>query len=107
MRAAASPRVAAVDILLRVLTEGQTLTMAIPPGIQRLTDRRDAAFCRDICYGVLRWLPRLEGILDLVLERPLRRRDRDLRILLLVGLYQLIYMHVPSYAALTVSATAA
>jgi len=103
----ASPRVAAVGILLRVVTEGQTLTIAIPPGIRRLADRRDAAWCKDLCYGVLRWLPRLEGVLDLLLERPLRKRDRDLRMLLLVGLYQLLYMHVPSYAAVAETVAAA
>ena len=47
----------------------------------------------------------LEGILDLMLDKPLRSRDRDIRALLLCGLYQLEGTRIPDHAA--VSATVA
>ena len=95
----ANPRAAAVEILLRVTVRGEMLTTAMPAAARDLRERRDAGLAKEIAFGVLRWLPRLEAVLALLLERRIRERDRDLHLLLLVGLYQLIYMSVPAYAA--------
>lgn len=55
----------------------------------RLTDPRERAYARRLSYGVLRWLSALEWLADQLLQRPLRRKERDVRRLLLLGLYQL------------------
>jgi len=69
----------------------------------------DRALVRELCYGVLRWHPRLEALLQGLLQHPLKARDADVHALLLLGLYQLAYMRVPPHAAVgeTVSAVAA
>jgi len=54
---------------------------------------------QELCYGVLRWWLRLHWIAHSLLERPLKQRDSDLEALILIGIYQLLYMRVPTHAA--------
>ena len=93
------PRVLAVQALVAVLGDGQTLTQAADRGSARLGDPRDAALMKELCYGTLRFLPRLEAWLGCLLERPLKAADLDVKLLLLIGLYQLAYLRVPAHAA--------
>ena len=93
-----NPRNLAVDVLLNVITHGQSLTSAEPP-LQRITDHRDQALARQLCFGVLRWLPRLRLIANSLLRKAFRQRDHDLQILLYIGLYQLELMRIPNHAA--------
>jgi len=69
----------------------------------------EQALLRELCYGTLRLLPRLNLILDQLLSKGLKAKDADVRALLLIGLYQLFYMRIPDHAVLdqTVSATQA
>lgn len=64
---------------------------------------------QEICFGTCRWYYQLDAILNLLLTKPLKTKDGDLRCLLLIGLYQLHFLRVPSYAVVneTVSATQA
>jgi len=68
-------------------------------------DSRDQALLQQLCYGTLREFYRLEAVLDQLLTKPLRDKDRDVRALLLVGIYQLSSTRIPDHAA--VSATVA
>jgi 16S rRNA (cytosine967-C5)-methyltransferase len=94
-----SPRVLAVQALLAVLQEGQTLTQAADKAAAECKDPRDAALLKELCYGTLRWQPRLEAWLAKLVERPLKTSDLDVKLLLLLGLYQLAYLRVPPHAA--------
>lgn len=51
---------------------------------------------QDLSYGVLRFYGRLDKLLELLLNKPLR--DQNLRHLLLVGLYQLEYSKASAHA---------
>jgi len=57
---------------------------------------RDRAAIQDLAYGTLRFLGRLQALLDELLDRPLR--DPRLRALLLSALYQLEYSHAAHHA---------
>ena len=57
---------------------------------------RDRAALQDLAYGTLRFLGRLEALLDELLDRPLR--DVRLRPLLLTALYQLDYTRAAHHA---------
>lgn len=94
-------RTAAVQVLASVFASGRSLNAALGTALERVETARDRAFAQDLCYGVLRWAPRLEGIAQRLIERPLRRRDTDIYCLVLLGLYQLIYTRVPPHAAVT------
>jgi len=51
---------------------------------------------QDICYGTLRFLGRIDAMLEALLDRPLR--DEKLRGLLRVALYQIEYTRAAPYA---------
>ncbi|MBS0286499.1 MAG: 16S rRNA (cytosine(967)-C(5))-methyltransferase RsmB, partial [Proteobacteria bacterium] len=60
-----------------------------------------------LCFGVLRYYPRLQAWLKQLLRHPLKEQDTDVNLLLMVGLYQLFYSDTPAFACLneTVEAT--
>jgi 16S rRNA (cytosine967-C5)-methyltransferase len=64
-------------------------------------DLPDAALCAELCYGTLRWLPRLQCILSFLVSKPLREKDADIQALLLIGIYQIDFMRVADHAAVT------
>ncbi len=100
---ATSSRQAAIQALQDVLTHGRALPNALADPLAALQDSRDRALCQELCYGVLRWHSRLEALVLNLLEQRPRNRDRDLTLLLELGLYQLLYTQIPPHAA--VSAT--
>lgn len=64
-------------------------------------DLSDAPLCAELCYGTLRWLPKLQCILSTLVSKPLRAKDADVQALLLIGLYQIEFMRVADHAAVT------
>lgn len=98
-------RAAAARVIGQVLA-GNSLNQALPPMLDRVSER-DRGLLQQLCYGTLRQEPRLQAILEQMLEKPLRDKDRDVQGLLLCGLYQLDGMRVPDHAAVatTVGAT--
>ena len=83
----ADPRVVAVRALGDVLDDGRSL--AETTAFQALRQARDQGFARHLAYGVLRWLGALEWLAGELLDRPLKRKDRDVHRLLLIGLFRL------------------
>jgi 16S rRNA (cytosine967-C5)-methyltransferase len=59
-------------------------------------DERSRAAVQDLAYGALRFLPRLEALLETLLQKPLK--DARLRALLLVALYQLAHTRAAPHA---------
>lgn len=68
---------------------------------------RDRGFAKALCFGVCRAYPRLEALAARLLRQPFKHRDSDVQALLLLGLYQLLYMRVPPHAAVSETAGAA
>ncbi|BAW81018.1 rRNA SAM-dependent methyltransferase [Candidatus Nitrosoglobus terrae] len=101
-----SARVIAAAVLTQVFSQGRSLTAVLPLAVTSLSER-DQAFVQTLCYGVLRWFPRLEYLTQQLLHKPLRARDTDIHTLLLLGLYQLIEMSIPAHAALSETVAAA
>lgn len=66
----------------------------------------DAALLKELCYGSVRLYPRLNLLLNKLLEKPFKERDSDIHALLILGLYQLFYMRVPDHAVLDQSVRA-
>ncbi|AJR07021.1 16S rRNA (cytosine(967)-C(5))-methyltransferase RsmB [Photobacterium gaetbulicola] len=99
-------RAAAAKVIYQVVDQGQSLSTALPAAQQDIKER-DHALLQEICYGVLRWLPRLESITQQLMDKPLKGKQRVFHHLILVGLYQLGYMRIPPHAAVaeTVNAT--
>ncbi len=68
---------------------------------------RQAALYKALVYHSVRWQPRLSRLAGLLLDRPLRARDRVINALLQVGLCQLSVMHAQDHAAVSETVNAA
>lgn len=96
-----NPRYTALKILAEVIIHHHSMTDALHRRLRRHSPIRDHGFIQYLCFGVLRLYPRLAMMLDQLLEKPFTKKNADLRVLLLMGLYQLFYMEVPEHAVIS------
>jgi len=68
---------------------------------------RDQAYARHLAFGVLRWFGALDWLASRLLQKPLKSRDRDVRLLILLGLFQLWREDTPAHAAVHANAEVA
>lgn len=101
-----SGRAAAAQVLHRVIDDGQSLNGMLDTWVTGLIPH-ERSLAKELSYGVLRWLPQLEAVLSHLVDRPLRRRDRDVHALLLSGIYQILHLAVPDHVAISQTAEAA
>jgi len=89
-------RKAALNILLSVLKEGQSLSTLthVTEGL----DARDAAFARMISFGVLRFYGQLQALLKPLIKKPLKSKDLDVELVMIMAIYQIIHTRVPEFA---------
>ena len=92
--------VAAVRVLADVLS-GRTLPDCLSAGRSSLS-AGDGALLQQLCYGTVRYYPRLEVVLDALLDKPSRKLHDQVRCLLLCGLYRLSDTRAPDYAVVDV-----
>lgn len=96
-------RAAAARALVPVLTDQGSLA-----GLdEHSVIARDRGLLKELCFGTCRRLPRLEALAQQLLKQPLKKRDQDIQALLLLGIYQLLYMRIPAHAAVGETAGAA
>lgn len=98
-------RVFAADVLVQVVGEQKTLTHALESVLPKIPRENDRAFVQALCYGVMRWYWRLDYLLGLLTRKPIK--DLDLRMLAMLGLYQLKYTRVKPHAAVAETVSAA
>jgi 16S rRNA (cytosine967-C5)-methyltransferase len=100
-----NPRLAALQALSEVLDSNKSLTDS--EALSRLRDSRDNAFARNLAYGSLRWLTALEWLAGRLMTKPLKKRERDVQRLVLLGLQQLWHDQTASHAAVNETAECA
>jgi len=100
-----SVRSVAANILHGVL-KGGSLTRLLQEQAKTVavTDRPLLA---EMVYGSCRWYHQLDAILARVMQKPLRKRDKDIHALIIIGLYQLNFMRIKPHAVLTETVNAA
>ncbi|HVA55435.1 MAG TPA: 16S rRNA (cytosine(967)-C(5))-methyltransferase RsmB [Gammaproteobacteria bacterium] len=101
-----SVRALAANMLVAVLRDGAYLNKSLRQLDSDIRTGRDSALIQELCYGSLRFQPRLEFWLDILLQQPLKQRDLDIHMLLLMGLYQLTEMRIPAHAVINETAEA-
>ena len=92
-------RLIAARVLTRVIQDGQSLTAALDANLPAVELSKDKAFVQALCYGVCRHYYRLDFILNELITKPIK--DLEIKALALVGIYQLSYMRVKPYAAVS------
>ena len=103
-------RAIAALVLADIVIHGRSLDGALDAMDERtggFEDRRDRGLVQEIAYGCMRWYIYLDALASELLQKPLKPKDQDIRLLLLVGLYQLAYLSIKPHAAVaeTVAAT--
>ncbi len=91
-------RTATVKILLRLLKQQGSLASEL--SLANELDEQERRFTQELCYGVCRWYFFLHDTLGRFIEKPLKAKDNDIKLLLLLGIYQLQFTRVASHAAL-------
>ena len=98
----------AARITAEVLREHRSLSTLLPARLGKLA-AQERGLAQELCFGVQRWAPRLQAIAGQLLDRSLKAKDSDIHALILIGLYQQLYLSIPRHAAVaeTVAATRA
>lgn len=99
MKTSYNLRSIAAKAINQVLDQGLSLSTVIPELQKNISDK-DKPLLQEICFGVLRTLPQLEWIIQQLMDKPLKGKQRILHYLIMVGLYQLLYTRIPAHAAL-------
>jgi len=95
--------VVASQILSKVFEDQQSLATLLPIKLDIMLDPRERAFAQALCFGVIRHYYSLNFILNMLLDKQLKKKDSDIKALILIGLYQLDHMRTPAHAAVSAS----
>ena len=87
-----SERQRALHLLQRIEREGLYASLLL---------LGETGFVRTLVLGVLRWRSRLDFVIETVAQRPLKKLDPPVVDVLRTGVYQLLYMDVAAYAAVS------
>jgi 16S rRNA (cytosine967-C5)-methyltransferase len=101
-----TPRLAAVTILSQLLKQQGSLASLLPQYLSTFS-AQEKSFAKELCYGCCRWYPLLDELLNQLLKQPLKKKDADIKAVLLLGVYQLQFMSTADHAAINESVNAA
>lgn len=85
-------RARALQLLQRIEREGLYASLVL---------LGESGFVRTIVLGVLRWRARLDFVIEALAQRPVKKLDDAVVEVLRLGLYQLLFMDVAAYAAVS------
>lgn len=91
-------RVAATHVITAILQDEGSLSSLLPHYATKV-EERDRGLMQQLCYGTLRYYPRLSAYLNLLLAKPFKDKDKDLEAVLACSLYQLLETRIPPHAA--------
>ncbi|WP_028670886.1 16S rRNA (cytosine(967)-C(5))-methyltransferase RsmB [Saccharospirillum impatiens] len=99
-------RVLAAQTVLQVADHGRSLSDLLPRYRDTL-EEADRGLYQKLVYGTIRHYLSLDELARALLDKPIQHKERVIQMLLLVGLYQLLYLDIPEHAAIneTVDAT--
>ena len=92
-------RVCAYKVLSEVLINGAYSNVALNRHLLPLKDEKDRRLCTNIVYGTIKKINRLDDILSSFSRIALEDIDERVRISLVMGIYQIVYLdRIPEYA---------
>jgi len=94
-----SARQVAADIIGRVLS-GESLNHLLPAALDEVADGQ-RPLCQELVYGTLREWPMLQGIIDSLVKKPLRKKDHDVLALIGSALYEFTQLSTPKHAVVS------
>ncbi len=100
-------RALATLILNQVISHGVSLPEAMQKIFDKYPKAQDISLIKELCFGSLRWYFQLEAISEQLLHSPLQAKNKDIACLIIIGLYQILHLKVPDYAAVSETVAAA
>lgn len=92
------------QVLLAVETKDSYANLLLPPRLTRARiEGRDAGFATELTYGTLRSQGYYDWLIDQFSSRPVAALEKEVLIILRMGLHQLLNMRVPTHAAVSES----
>ena len=96
-----SSRALAARILRPLLSESPSGNLSEQFNTHLNTDNdKDQGLIKELCFGVCRHYLYLQAITQSLLAKPLKKKDKDIELLILIGLYQLKFLRTPDHAAI-------
>ena len=96
-----SSRIIAIEIIKEVIEKNLPLKIVLDNNEAIKKVGKDESLIKEITFGTLRWYTQLEYILSQLVEKPIKNKDRTLKYLIIIGLYQLIHMRTPNHAVVS------
>ena len=102
-----APRAVAATAVEIVIYRHRNLDQALEQAQFATLESRDRALCKALAFGTLRTHERNRALIAKLADRPFRRRDRIVEVLISVGLFALTDSHKPPYAVVSATVDAA
>lgn len=93
-------RLVAAQVIARLNSHQETLAQLLPKAQSQIAER-ERPLLQELCFGTLRWYPRIKQIYLQLMAKPLKAKDGDIEALIFLGVYQLGYMRTPEHAAIS------
>ncbi|MGB3725662.1 MAG: 16S rRNA (cytosine(967)-C(5))-methyltransferase RsmB [Glaciecola sp.] len=94
-------RADAAWVLYQILENGQSSREIMPIVWARHQQANDRAWLQQMVFGCLRNLPRLQVWMRQLLHKPLKKNQKIIEHLLMLGMYQLAYARTADHAAVS------
>ena len=88
-------------VLYQILECGRSASEVMPIVFSRYEKAQERAWLQEMVYGCLRNLPELQVWLRQLLNKPLKKKQKIVEHLLMLGLYQLAYSRTAQHAAVS------
>jgi 16S rRNA (cytosine967-C5)-methyltransferase len=98
-------RLIAARVIVKTLKHGEVLNANLDQALISVASPQERAFIKAVVFGVCRTYHRLECILHQLTAKPVK--SPEVKALILIGLYQLIFMRVKAHAAVSETVQAA
>ncbi|WP_083256840.1 16S rRNA (cytosine(967)-C(5))-methyltransferase RsmB [Glaciecola punicea] len=88
-------------VLFQILEHGRSASEVMPIAYGRYEKPQERAWLQEMVYGCLRNLPELQVWLRQLLNKPLKKQQKIIEHLLMLGMYQLAYSRTAEHAAVS------
>lgn len=94
-------RADAAWVLYQILENGQSSRDVMPKVWSRHDNPKDRAWLQQVVFGCLRNLPLLQTWIRQLLDKPLKKQQKIIEHLVMVGLYQIAFARTADHAAVS------
>ncbi len=91
-------RLVCIQLMLELQTRGGSLTRLLPIAQARVAESERSQL-QAWCYGFARYSAELEGLVDQLMDKRLKKKDQDIYLLLQLGVLQLRHTSTAEHAA--------